>query len=187
MLAGSGTRRPGTRGVSSSRCCSGCRCSGKSFILALVAVFLGVFRDWSTYLAPGERGVVKLLACDKRQAKVIYRYCRALLIGVPAIAPLVEREAPAEGEIDLTTGITIEVQTANYRSVRGYTIVGALCDELAFWRDDSSANPDSEVLAALRPAMATVPGALLLCASSPYRRAGALWDAYHQHWGRPRC
>jgi hypothetical protein len=77
-------------------------------VLALVAVFLGVCRDWSSYLARGERGVVKLLACDKRQAKVIYRYCTALLTGVPAIAPLVEREAPAEGEIDLTTGITIE-------------------------------------------------------------------------------
>ena len=30
-------------------------------------------------------------------------------------------------------------------------------------------------LFAIRPAMATVPGAMLLCASSPYARKGALW------------
>jgi len=32
--------------------------------------------------------------------------------------------------------------------------------------------------------MATIPGAMLLCASSPYARRGALWDAWHQHHGR---
>jgi hypothetical protein len=69
-----------------------------------------------------------------------------------------------------------EISTANFRTVRGYTIVGALFDELAFWRSDESANPDTEILAAIRPAMSTIPGAILLCASSPYRQAGALYD-----------
>src|SRR5262249_52848679 len=43
--------------------------------------------------------------------------------------------------------------------------------------------PDVEILAALRPGMATIPGAMLLCASSPYARRGALWDAYRRHYG----
>lgn len=34
------------------------------------------------------------------------------------------------------------------------------------------------------PGMATVPGAMLLCASSPHARKGALWDAYHRHYGK---
>ena len=44
--------------------------------------------------------------------------------------------------------------------------------------------PDTEILNGLRPGMATVPGALLLCISSPYARRGALWEAYRQHYGQ---
>jgi hypothetical protein len=31
--------------------------------------------------------------------------------------------------------------------------------------------------------MATIPGAMLICASSPHARKGALWDAYRRHFG----
>src|SRR6478609_3225392 len=33
-------------------------------------------------------------------------------------------------------------------------------------------------------AMATVPTAMLLCASSPYARRGALWQAHREHYGK---
>lgn len=62
--------------------------------------------------------------------------------------------------------------------MRGYTVVAALLDEIAFWRGEDAANPNHEVVSAVKPAMATVPGAMLLCASSPRMRKGALWDAY---------
>jgi hypothetical protein len=158
------------------------RRGGKSLILALVAVFLAVFKDWSPYLVPGERGTIMIVAADRRQARTIYRYARALLLEVPTLAALVARET-AEG-IDLTNGVTIEILTASFRTVRGYTLLAALCDEIAFWRSDDSANPDAEIIAAIRPAMATVPGAMLLCASSPYARRGVLWNAYRKQFGK---
>jgi hypothetical protein len=66
-------------------------------------------------------------------------------------------------------GITIEISTANFRSVRGYALVAALCDEIAFRMGDDSANPNAEILAAIRPGMTTMlPDAMLLCASSPH-------------------
>jgi hypothetical protein len=40
------------------------------------------------------------------------------------------------------------------------------------------------VLNAVRPGMATIPNALLLCASSPYARKGVLYDAYRKHFGK---
>jgi len=44
---------------------------------------------------------------------------------------------------------------ASFRTVRGITAVGAVADEIAFWRSDDSANPDREILKALRPSLAT--------------------------------
>ena len=158
------------------------RRAGKSFILALVAVFLAVFSDWSPYLAPGERATIMVIASERRQARTIIRYIRALLTEVPMLAELIERETI--DSFDLSNSLTIEVQTASYRSTRGYTIAVALCDELAFWQTDDAAEPDYEILAAIKPGMATIPGAMLLCASSPYARRGALFDAYRKHFGK---
>src|SRR5262249_53691889 len=50
--------------------------------------------------------------------------------------------------------------------------------------DENSAEPDVEIINAIRPGMATVPHAMLLCASSPHARRGALWDAYRKHFGK---
>ena len=44
--------------------------------------------------------------------------------------------------------------------------------------------PDTEVINAVRPGMASIPDAVLLCASGPYARRGALWNAHHRHYGR---
>jgi hypothetical protein len=94
-------------------------------------------------------------------------------------------EGETKESFDLNNRITIEVGTASYRSVRGYTVVAALCDEIAFWSvDDDAADPDHEIIAALRPGMATIPNAMLLCASSPYARRGELWNAYRKHFGK---
>ena len=104
-------------------------------------------------------------------------------MSIPLLADLIERETVET--IDLSNRITIEVLTASFRTVRGRTIVASLNDEIAFWRtDEDTANPDSEIIGALRPAMATVPGAVILKASSPYAQRGVLWDDYQKHFGK---
>src|SRR5215470_1038207 len=47
------------------------RRAGKSFVLALVAVFLACFRSYAEHLQPGERATVLIVARDRRQARVI--------------------------------------------------------------------------------------------------------------------
>jgi hypothetical protein len=55
---------------------------------------------------------------------------------------------------------------------------------MAFWRtDDDSANPDTEIINALRPSLATT-GGLLLALSSPYARRGELWKQHRLHFGK---
>jgi hypothetical protein len=74
------------------------RRAGKSFISALVAVFLACFRDYSEVLAPGERGTLMVLAADRRQARTVFRYIAGLIDGVPMLARMVEgRTSPPNG------------------------------------------------------------------------------------------
>jgi hypothetical protein len=63
------------------------RRAGKSFVLALVSVFLAVFRDHSAFLAPGERATVLIIAADRKQSRVVLRYIGALLKGIPMLKP----------------------------------------------------------------------------------------------------
>jgi hypothetical protein len=58
-----------------------------------------------------------------------------------------------------------------------------IADEIAFWRSEDSANPDHEIINAIRPAMATLDGRLV-CLSSPYSKRGALYDAYKRYFGK---
>ena len=156
------------------------RRAGKSFFVALIAVYLSCFRTYR--LARGERGVFMVMAADRRQARVVMRYVKGFLHSSHMLASLVARET--QTEIELTNGVTLEIHTASFKSVRGYTLVGAVADEIAYWPTDESASPDKEVLQALRPAMATVPNALMLCISSPYARRGELWRAFRDHFGQ---
>ena len=157
------------------------RRAGKSIMSALVAVYLTTCREYKD-LAPGERGVFMVIAADRRQARVVRRYISGLLHSTPVLEQLIARETKIA--IELTTGITIEIHTASFRTVRGYTVVGAVLDELAFFPTDDAAEPDREIIAALRPAMATIQGAVLLCLSSPYARKGELYKAHRNHYGK---
>lgn len=155
------------------------RRSGKTRIAALIAVFLSTMRTYQ--LAPGERGVLMVVAADKRQARVARRYVGALLKSVPALAQLVRRETA--DIVELSTGIAIEVATASFKTTRGFTLIGAIGDEIAFWPTDDAADPDREILAAMRPAMATTQG-VLICLSSPYAQRGELYRNHREHFGR---
>ena len=137
---------------------------------ALVAVYLACFRDYRGMLAPGEVATVMLIASDRKQARVVMRYITGLLDSVPMLRQLVAHRT-AES-VTLSNRVVIEVHTASFRSVRGYSIAAVICDEIAFWRSEDSANPDVEIINALRPAMATMPGSSSSRSAVPTRAAG---------------
>ncbi len=158
------------------------RRSGKSFIAALIAVFLACFRDYRPHLAPGERAMILIIAADRYQAQNIFRYVKGFLASNPMLSKMVESEKTES--IDLVNRVTIQVATCSYRSIRGFTAASVICDEVAFWRADDGANPATEVLRAVRPALATIPDSLLLAISSPYARSGPLYQAFADHHGQ---
>lgn len=158
------------------------RRGGKSFITAIIGIFLACCREYT--LGIGEQGMVQILARDKDQARVIRNYILALLRAVPQLAATLAGE-PTQKLIELNNGISIEVRAANDSGVRGYTVVGALLDEIAFWKtDENSARPDKAILRAIRPAMSRTKGAMLVMLSSPYARKGEFYEAHRKGFGK---
>ena len=158
------------------------RRAGKSYALALTGVYLGCFRDYRPYLSPGERAHVMVLASDRRQSRLILRYVKGALERSKLLSALVEREV-ADG-FDLANSVSLEIATASNKTTRGYALAAVLADEVAFWPvEGTGAVSDEDILAALRPALSTFPNALLLAASSPYAKRGALYSAFKHHYG----
>lgn len=161
------------------------RRSGKdvkaSALVAWLATFGAQQMGFLDRLVKGETGVVQLIAVDRRQAKVCLSYLRAYF-EQPLLAQMVAKST-AEG-LELTNGLAIEITTNDLRSSRGRTVVAAVFDEVAFWSAENSANPDQDVYNAVKPAMATIPGAMLIGISSPYARRGLLWSKWKKHYGK---
>jgi hypothetical protein len=155
------------------------RRSGKSFVMALLGVYLACFRNYQSFLGPGEKATVMIVAADKKQARVVLRFVRGLL-AAPVLAARVVNDT--SDSIELQGDVVLEVITASH-AVRGYSIAAALVDEVAFFAADDASTSGAEVIAAIRPAMLTIPDAMLICASSPYSRRGPLWEAYRRYWG----
>ena len=156
------------------------RRGGKSRAMATLAVYISALCDHDDALVPGEIGVLLSIAPDQRQAAITLDYAGAAFDQSPLLQQLViNRTADA---ITLANRITIEVRAASFRRLRGPTYIGVIADEAAFWHSEDSSNPDTEIIGACRPGLATTGGPLII-ASSPYARRGVVWDAYRRHYG----
>jgi hypothetical protein len=156
------------------------RRSGKDSVASAIAT-TAALGDYRTHLRPGERAVVMCLACDRQQAKIVLRYIAGYFSTNSLLQPLVSRETD-EG-LELNNGVEIIVATNSYRAVRGRTVICGIFDETAFWRDETSSTPDFETYAAIIPGLITLPGAMLIGISSPYRRSGLLFDRWRRFYG----
>tara|TARA_R110001592_G_scaffold44411_1_gene142956 strand:- start:1002 stop:2462 length:1461 start_codon:yes stop_codon:yes gene_type:complete len=156
------------------------RRGGKSQAAALLAVFHACFIDYTARLSPGEVATVLCLAADRKQARSVFRYITGLMNANPMLQRLIVKESAET--LELSNRVIIEVGTASFRATRGYTFAAVIADEIAFWRDADSANPDHEILNAVRPGLATLDGPLL-CLSSPYAKKGVLFENYRDHYG----
>jgi hypothetical protein len=154
----------------------------KTATAATVGVHMAVHHNWSKVIAPGETARVLIVATTKDQASLVKHYALALLQSQPDLASLIA--ADDIDSITLTTGIEIVAVANSFRSIRGPAVVCAIFDEVAFWRDAESATPDKEVLRAVRPSMATVPGSVLIGISSVYARKGLLYEKHRDNFGR---
>src|ERR1019366_409857 len=137
------------------------RRGGKSSTLCRIAVLEALFGQH--IIPPGDVGVVAIISVSRDEAAQRLRTIRAILdaLGI--------KYRPIESGIELEgRPVVFKTFAASVAGVSGFTCVCAIADEVAKWRDaDTGANPASEVLASLRPTMATQPHARIFLSSSP--------------------
>jgi len=156
------------------------RRGGKDRAASVLAAYLAT-REYPMLVA-GERGQLLVLSVHDAAATIQLSYIHAALQGSPVLRKLIEKKT--DDTIRLSNGVDVVVRAASFRRVRGQTAVGIISSENAFWLNESqSANPDREILRALRPSLLTTGGPLIQI-SSPYARRGALYDTHRRYFGK---
>jgi hypothetical protein len=94
--------------------------------MAVLAAFLAACVDHRDSLAPGERGVIPLLAAGVQQAASAFAFVEGVFAVAPNLKDLVD--GATSDTLSLTTGIDIQVRPASYRTIRGITAIAAIAD-----------------------------------------------------------
>lgn len=156
------------------------RRGGKTRSMSVLSAYLAALCDWSDVLVRGEIGKLIYAAYNQKQANIAFSYAKSIF-ELPLFAQSVE--SISADIIELKTGIELEVRAATWRGLRSVTSIGAIFDELAFFQsEEHSANTDREILAAIRPSLATTSGPLIAI-SSPFAKAGEVFAAVQRDFG----
>jgi hypothetical protein len=176
---------PEARGVLVAVC--GAR-GGKSYVLgALYALWRSLTADLGS-LAPGEQASAVVVAPDVRLARQVLRYVTGAARAVPAIAACIESESSDSLLLRRPDGAAVALEvlpaTRGGSAVRGRSLVCAVLDEAAFFRDADSVVNDSEIFKAIAPRV--TPGGLVVIASTPWAEVGLLHSEFSANHGAPR-
>jgi hypothetical protein len=160
-------------------CCIVGRQSGKTRIASTIAAYEAVLAERE----PDRSELYAVLtAQDQRAAlRALFGYARAPFEMVPVLKRSVADVRA--GSLRLRSGVTLATYPCRPAAVRGLRARVAVVDELAFFTATDGRPQDVEMLRALRPALATTGGKLVVL-SSPYSQSGALWELHRRHFGR---
>jgi hypothetical protein len=158
------------------------RRSGKSKISAIIGAYESTLSGREKLLSKGELGMVAILAPTKKQGRIVKNYLRAVFEETPILENEIVNET-AEG-FSLSNGVLVEICVGDWRSIRGYTLLAAIVDEVCFFGLDaeSKVRSDTELIRAIKPALATTKGRLI-CISSPYAKKGWAFNQWKKYFG----
>ena len=162
---------------------------GKSYLFCgLRLLHLALTVDLST-LAPGEQASALIVAPDLRLARQTLRYALGAAKGNREIAKRITGESSDGFTLAREGGRVVAIEclpaTRGGSALRGRSLVGAVLDESAFFRDEDYAVNDGELFKAVAPRI--LPGGQTILASTPWAEGqGLLYDLFQANFGAPR-
>jgi hypothetical protein len=160
--------------------------SGKTYVLGALRLLHQSLTTPLETLAPGEQAIGLIVAPDMRLARQALSYVKGACRMRKQLSALVVAETADSITLRRPEGGVVAIEclpaTAGGGAVRGRSLVGALLDEAAFFRDDSYKVNDAEIFKAVHPRM--LPGAQLVIASTPWVKKGLLYELYRGNYGK---
>jgi len=159
------------------------RRGGKSKISGLIGAYEGLFSGKEKLLSPGEIPMVTITSPTREQSTIIKSYCRAAL----GVSPMLDNEVDGDDTkqgFKLNNGVTVRILVGDFRSVRGYTQVCVIVDEICFfgYTEESKVKSDTELIRSIKPALLTTKGRLI-GVSTKYAPRGWAYGQHKRHFG----
>ena len=158
------------------------RRSGKSKMIALCGAAEAILSGKEKNLSPGEIPMVAILSPTRFQSRIIRNYLKAVFDSSPILQQEVVDEK-REG-FKLRNGVEVSIITGDPRTCRGFSVIAAIVDEIAFFglSEESRVRSDTELIRALRPSLASTNGRLL-AVGTPYASRGYAYTTWKRHFG----
>ncbi len=162
------------------------RRSGKSKMIALCGAFEAILSEREKVLSVGEIPLVCIVSPTKFQSRIILNYLKSIFDSTPMLAnEVVEEKA---GSFVLKNGVEVSVVAGDPRTVRGFSVIACIIDEVCFFglSEESKVRSDQELVRALRPTLGTT-GGRLLAVGSPYKASGYGYHTFKRAYGNDKC
>lgn len=138
------------------------RRGGKSSTMCRLMVSVALWGAW--YVPPGDIATVAVVSVDRLEASKRIHTVRAILDAIG-----VRYEQRGQEVFIPERNCSVMVKTCSLTGTVGFTSVMIFADEQAKWSvAETGANPAREVMASLRPSMATQPTAFEVDCSAPW-------------------
>lgn len=161
---------------------------GKSFALCALRLLHLALTVPLKRIAPGEVAVGAIIGPTMQYAGGVLGYITGAIHGHPALAALLVSESKEEIVIKRADGRLVAFRClaagAKGGAGRGKSLVGAVLDEAAMFRDPETGKVnDEELYRAVAPRV--VSGGQVIIASTPWTEAGLLYSLWRDNFGKP--
>lgn len=164
--------------------------AGKSYVIGALRLLHLALTVPLESMAPGEVASGAIIAPDMELAGQALRYVQGAVASHPTLAAMVVGKPDAAESITLRRGtkdveIVVRAASSRGRTGRARSLVGAIFEESALFRDANFQVNDEEIFKAVAPRI--MEGGQLIISSTPWAQVGLLYTLFVKNHPAPAC